>query len=171
MAKGLPRSLAHANKAQAPINKMKISVNHPVSSLATSTAIGFGSVVIGDFPEGNILLLGAVATLKFTGPTSANLVDTWEGDFGVGSTPASDATISGADEDIIPETALAAATAEVSPTTRAFLAAPAVLDNTAGALEINLNVLVDAADITDDETVTLTVTGDLVLSYQVLSDD
>jgi len=154
--------------------KHHIPVNHSIDSVTVTTAIGFGSVVIGDFPEGNILLLGALANLTFTGPTSADLVDTWEGDFGIGSTPSSDATISAGDEDLVAETALAAATAEVSPTTRGVSipgTAGVVLDNTDGSLEVNLNLLVDAADQTDDTTVAITAVGDVYLSYVVLGDD
>jgi len=172
VTKGLQRSLSRGPATRQSISKLEFSVNAPITSVATGSAIGFGSAVIGDFPEGNILLLGAIANLNFTGPTSDDLTDTWAGDFGIGTTPASDATISVADEDIIPETAIPPATAEASPVVRAPSTANGViLDNTDGSLEINLNLLVDAANQTDDTSVVITATGSVVISFVVLGDD
>jgi hypothetical protein len=145
----------------------------PVTSV--STAVGFGTAVIGDFPEGNILFLGAVAYISFAGPgASANLVDTWNGDFSIGTAPTADVTLSGSEVDIIPSTATTVAVAEVSPSTRATHSAAVtgtVYDNTDGSLELNLNFLIDAADISDGVTVAMTATGVLHLAYIVLGDD
>lgn len=174
MAKGLQRSLSRGPQSSAPIVKQTIKVNHSIDSVTVGAAIGFGSVVIGDFPQGNILFLGCVANLQFAGPTSADLSDTWAGDFGVGTTPVSDATISAGDEDLVAETTLAAATAELSPKTRGAVAAAAIavlFDNTDGSLEINLNLLVDTADQVDDKTVAILATGEVYISYVVLGDD
>lgn len=172
MTKGLPRSLSRGPKAQQELIKERVSISGTVTVSATGAAIGFGSLTIADFPEGNILLLGATSYVTLSGSGSdANLADTWEGDYGIGSTPAADATITGADVDVIPSTALAAATAEVSPTTRSSNATSLILDNTDGSLELNLNVLIDAADITDDESVDLTAAGSLDIAYTVLGDD
>lgn len=173
MSKGLPRSMGRGDPARQEIVKHRIVVTDgTVTVSATGSAIGFGSLVVGDFPEGNILLLGAVGYVTLSGSGSdANLTADWEGDFSVGSTPADDATITGTDVDILPSTALAAATAEVGVSTRAVNAAQAMLDNTDGSLEINLNVLIDAADITDDESVDLTVDAVIEILYSVLLDD
>ena len=171
MSKGLPRSLKHANKSQASIVKLVLPINAAISSVTVSTAKGFGSVIIGDFAEGNILILGVVADLTFTGPTSADLSDTFDGDYSIGTTPISDVTISAGDEDLITGAALGAATAEVSPLQHDSLAPGAIFDNTDGSLEINLNLLIDAADQVDDKTVIITATGMLYVSYIVLGDD
>lgn len=173
MSKGLPRSLSRGSAQRQEIIKETVVVRDAtVTVSATGAAIGFGSAVIGDFPEGNILFLGAVAYMQFSGSGSdANLTADWEGDFGVGSTPAGDATITGTDVDIVASTALAAATAEVGDRTRGVNAAQAMLDNTDGSLEINLNVLIDAADITNDESVDLTANGEVFISYVILGDD
>lgn len=176
MTKGLQRSLARAPVGRAPGARAPspVKVTLVVAALALevdgATGVGWGTVVAGDFPEGNIQLLGAVANLQFTGPTSASLDDDWEGDFGVGTTPASDATITGADVDIIPSTALAAATAEASPKTRAVMATPVIFDNTDGSLEINVNLLVDDANIGADD-LAFTADGEIELSYTILGDD
>lgn len=172
MTKGLPRSLSRGPRARQEIVKQRIAVDTTVTVAAVSTAIGFGSAVVGGLPEGNLLLLGVVANLAFAGSGSdANLVDDWEGDFGLGSTPADDATISGTDVDLIASTAIGPATGEAIGTVRATNASSAILDNTADDLEMNLNLLVDAADITDDASVDITVTGDIWVVYTVLGDD
>tara|TARA_R110002167_G_scaffold198029_4_gene401104 strand:- start:801 stop:1310 length:510 start_codon:yes stop_codon:yes gene_type:complete len=169
MTKGLPRSLAHAAPLRAQIIKQTIVVRDLAISMAGTTGVGWGTAVAEGLPEGNIQLLGAVANLQFSGPGGhANLVDTWVGDFAVGTTPADDGTVTAGDVDLIASTALAAATAEVSPVTRG--SGPAVLiDNTAGALEVNVNLLVD--DASTDGTVPMTCDGEIYLSYVMLGDD
>lgn len=173
MGKGLPRSSARGSAQSQEIIKQVFALrDETVTVSATGSAIGFGSVVIGDFPEGNILFLGAVSNIKLDGSGSdGNLTDDWEGDYSIGTTPADDATVSGTDVDIIASTALAAATAEVGVTTRSANATQDIFDNTDGSLEINLNVLIDAADITDDESVDLTANGEAYLAFIVLGDD
>jgi hypothetical protein len=173
MGKGLPRSLKHASLEHIIPQKVSLQINEIITVAATGSAVGIGvAAVIGDFPEGNICILGAVARLAFAGSGSdANLTDTWNGDFAIGSAPNTDGTLSGSEVDVIPSTAIGPAVAEVIAATRATLSAPVTLDNTDGSLEINLNMLIDAADITDDESVDITVTGTLDLTYQVLGDD
>lgn len=172
MSKGLPRSLARGDALKQEIIKKVISINTTVTVSAASTAVGFGTAVIGDFEEGNVLFLGAVSNFTFAGSGSdANLTADWEGDYAIGSTATADVTLDGTDVDIIPSTAIAAATAEVSPVTRGANATQVMLNNTDGSLEINLNLLIDAADITDDESVDITVTGELYIAYIMLGDD
>lgn len=172
MGKGLPRSMARANAQKSVIKKMMVRIDHTVTVTAVSTAVGFGSVVLSGLPEGQIKMLGAAVRLTVSGSgADANLVDTWNGDFGIGTTPADDATITGADVNMIASTALGAAVAEVAPTVNAINGTDAVFDNTDGSLEVNLNVLVDAADITDDESVDLTCEGVFEMTYITLLDD
>lgn len=176
MSKGLPRSMARgAPQRQELIKQTVVMKAVPVSVTAVGAAVGFGTAVVAGFPQGNILFLGAVGYVSLAGPgASANLVDAWNGDFSFGTEPTTDVTLSGAEVDLIPSTATIVAVAEVSPLTRTTHAAAvtgAVYDNTDGSLEINLNVLVDAADIVDGATVAMTATGVLHLSYIILGDD
>lgn len=172
--KGLPYSRSRGRKLDQAAVKDRIDLSgRTVTVTATGSAIGFGSAVISDFPEGNILLLGIAGSIGFTGSGSdADLSDTWSGDFGIGSTPASDATISGADVDMIASTAIGAASSEAIALARyAEAHGDTILDNTDGSLEVNLNLLIDAADITDDASVEITLSGALDLCYVVLYDD
>lgn len=166
--KGLPRSLAHAN--------LGMSRNIPVRNLAIRTTgasgVGYGTAVITDLPEGNILFLGAVAYLQFT-KLDAGTTATFDGDFAIGTAPTADATLSGSEVDIIPSTALGAATAGVSPMVRAThtaAVAGTVYDNTDGSLELNLNLLIDDAAVSADDQ-DFTVNGVVSLVYIVVGDD
>ena len=172
MGKGLPRSLARSSAVSAiATKKISISLNEELTFTGDSGNAVDQTAVISDFPEGNILLLGAVANLTFTGPGSANLADDFQGDYGIGTTPADDNTISAGDVNIIGSTAIPAASGEVSANVRATNATAAILDNTDGSLEINLNVLLDADEVTDAEDVVVTVTGTVDIIYGVLGDD
>lgn len=174
MGKGLPRSMSRGKATKQELIKHTIVLDALAMEVDGASGVGFGSAVAGGLPEGNVVILGAVAYLSFAGPGgSASLDETWAGDFGVGTTPAGDATLTGADVDIIASTELAAATAEVSPRTRGTLAvagAGAVLDNTDGSLEVNVSLLVDDANIGADG-LAFTVTGEIHLLLSVLGDD
>lgn len=170
MSKGLPRSQSRgAPVSQGVVNK-DIDVNAALT-VNGATGVGFGTAVIGGLPEGNILLLGAVSYLKVTKASSATGIQaTFDGDISIGSTPADDATLSGADVDIIPSTALGAATSGSSPTVRSTNATAVVLDNTDGSLELNVNLLIDDANINADSQ-SVSVRGILSLVYSVVLDD
>ena len=172
MGKGLPRSLARGAPQRQDIVRQIVNINHSVAVTAAGAAVGFGTSVIGDLPEGNILFLGAVGYLQLSASGSdPNLDPNWDGDFSIGTAPTADVTLSGAEVDIIGSTALGAATAEVSPRVRAVNATQTMFDNTDNSLELNLNVLIDAANIVDGSTVNLTARGTLQLAYVVMLDD
>lgn len=176
MGKGLPKS--HTRGAFAGGASKSGVIQVPADTTMTITGAsgnGWGTAVIGDFPAGNILLLGCVGYLQFAGSGSdADLSDTWVGDYAVGTTATADATLGTTDADIVPSTAIAAATAEVSPRTRGTQAdgalAGQVFDNTDDSLEINVNLSIDDAGIAGDDSV-ITVTGELFINYVVLGDD
>ena len=167
--KGLPRSLARMLPAAAatPIVKQTIPVIARLLSVADG-APGFGTVVIGDFPEGNILLLGAVAYMRFT-TVDADIIAAFDGNYSIGSAPTADNALAGAEIDLIASTRLNPATAKVSPLVRATNATQLVLDNTDGSLEVNLNLLIDDTSISG--AADFTVDGVVMLSYVVLGDD
>lgn len=177
MTKGLPRSLRHADRSAVIISK--IDINHQITVTGDNAAANDGQVVIGDFPQGNILFLGAVSYVQFAGPTSGELANDWEGDYSIGTTADANSTLATTDLNIIASTAIGAATAELSPVTRGVTGLDStdggllmnIFDNTDGSLEINLNLLIDDAELTDTEAVTITATGQLYIAYAILGDD
>jgi len=176
MGKGFPRSLKRQNKSVAAIVKDTIDMsNFTVTVSAAGAGVGFGSVQIHDFPQGNILLVGVGGTVGFAGSGSdANLTDDWIGDFGIGTTAADDATITGADVDIVASQDTTIASSEVVAAQRvaeAHADAGGLFDNTDGSLEVNFNMLIDAAEITDASSVEITLSGSIDIAYIVLGDD
>jgi hypothetical protein len=169
MTKGLHRSLSRGKGTKQSVQKGIIPVKDLAISIAGTTGVGYGSAVIGELPQGNILVLGAVAYLQFFS-ASANVTATYDGDYAIGTTPTADATVTGTDADIIPLTALGAATAKLSPVVRgASTGAGAMFDNTDDSLELNLNLLID--DAATSGTAPMTANGHVIISYIVLGDD
>lgn len=165
--KGLPRSLARG-KGKTTVRKHVVKFKDLAVSVDGASGVGFGSAVIGDFPEGNILLLGAAGYVSLYSADS-DIQATFDGDFSVGSAPTSDNSLSGTEVNVLPSTALGAATSGQSPTVRAVNATAAMLDNTDGSLEMNLNVLIDDANISG--TASMTATGVVEVLYAVMLDD
>lgn len=174
MGKGLPRSMSRGAPQRQEIIKQVIRVEDLEITVTggASTALGLGTAVLGDFPEGNILFLGAVSYLQFSGSGSdAAIAADWEGNYSIGTTASADTTLDGTDANIVASVALAAATAEVSPRTRSSGATQAIFDNTDGSLEINVNLTTADNDVTDSTAVTMTIDGEVHLVYVVLGDD
>jgi hypothetical protein len=174
--KGLPRSLARAMPQLASVQKLNIVIDTTLSFTGVTDTVVRAQAVLAGLPQGNILFLGAVSYLKLTGPGSANLADDFEGDYGIGTAPNADADLSDpTDDNIIPSTAISAATNEVTEVIRGTSTESAeqgaIFDNTDGSLELNLNVLLDANEVTNAETVDVRATGMLYIAYVVLGDD
>jgi hypothetical protein len=166
--KGMKRTLGR-NPASQAIVKQTITVSALALAVAGATGVGFGSAVIGDLPAGNILFLGATSYLQFT-TADADVQAAFDGDYSVGTVSTVDVDVADAGEaDIIPSTALGAATAKLSPIVRGANATQVMLDNTDGSLELNLNLLIDDANIAGDAA--FTVSGVVTIAYIVLGDD
>lgn len=177
MGKGFPRSLGKqpAPAVTAPTaRKVIIDLDkNPVviSNIDGASGVGWGTAVVGDFPEGDILLLGACWEGTLTKNT-AGIVADFDGDISFGTAPTADATLSGAEVNLIPSTSTVQAVSSVS-TTRAVSTSTesgTIHDNTDGSLEINANLLIDDADISADDQ-TVTIRGKLIVLYAVMGDN
>lgn len=136
-----------------------------ISVSATGAAVGFGTAVLSGLPAGFLNILEVACSLTFTAQDS-NLIATWNGDFSLGSVPTADNDLADSGEaDIVASTALGPAVAGVFSVSRVGIAGggPVRLDNSGGGLELNLNMLVDAASIVDDTTAEVAVTGNVDL--------
>lgn len=170
--KGLPYSNSRGAAAAAPVVR---KVTYPVRNVSVTTAAGvaadgFGSAVIGILPAGNILFLGGISYLQFL-TADTDIIATWSGSYGVGTTATADNAITTTEEDLITEATLSAATAKLSPVTRGEKATLAMFDNTAADLELNLNLRIADASFTDSQSAVFTVNGTVELVYIVLGDD
>lgn len=172
MGKGLPRSLSRGPKLLSKIIHDKFALDNVSITVDGAAGVGFGSVVIRGLPEGNINFLGALINLSLS-ESDAGIVDTFSGDYSVGTTPASDGTLTAGDVDIIPSQPIGPASAGAIGPVRGVHAAAVtgtVYDNTDGSLELNLNLLIDDADISADGTIVI-ASGDMSISYSMLGDD
>lgn len=134
--------------------------------------VAYGGLKVYDFPEGAILMLGAVADLDLT-KSSAGVNDDWDGDFGVGTVTASNNnTLSSTEQNIIPTTATPQASSGATTANGLSTATEnAVINGTSTAVDVYLNLLVDDAD--HDVTSTpcnLIVNGTLTLTWVKLGD-
>lgn len=170
MSKGFPRARSRI-RGNVPIIRRDIPISLTVSNIDGASGVAWGTAVLHGLPEGNILLFGAVLNATVT-ESSAGIIDTFSGDFSVGSAPTADTSLSGAEVDIIASTAMGPAVSSVA-TIRGVSTpteAGTVLNNTASTLELNLNVLIDDASISADDQ-TLAVEGVLHIAYAIMGDD
>lgn len=144
-----------------------------VGITSTSTANGFGGIKLYNYPSSHLYTLGAVCNLSIAVPTAeqANFTDaTPEGDIGLGTVIIANADAMGTD-----------ATDDNIGTANAFTMADyedtlvplepegvGYADNVAGTRSANLNVLVDAADIGDDVSTSVEVSGTIIINYIAL---
>lgn len=170
MGKGLPRSLGRTGAKPVVMKRETYRIGGTVPNIDGASGIGWGTLVVGDLPEGNILVVGALLQCTLT-EASANIIATFAGNVSVGSAPTADSTLSAGEVDIIPSTAYLAVTSVA--TVRAVSTASiggVILDNTDNSLELNVNVLVADASIDADDQ-TLAISGTLILIYTILGDD
>ncbi len=148
-------------------------VNTPMTIVDANVG---GGVKIYTFPEGRIMVLGAVGTVAFT--TTSTLSSTLNTgvtvNWGLGSvitTTQNSGTLATTQQDIIPTTAAtASATISVAgAASNGALAAAAQFDGTTTPVAVNLNVgVATATDIDGDATVL--VNGTMVISWINLGD-
>ena len=167
---------------EAAPRRLRFPINASVTAAAAGAGVGFGSVVIGNLPEGNVLLISAGGYFNFVS-SSANLTATWGGNFGVGSTTTAAGALTGTEVNIISSSAIAASTAKVSNGNRGLLAGsnasastftacpPVLINNVGKTVSLNFNIAVNAADITDATSAPVTVTGYVDLVVMVLGDN
>lgn len=175
MGKGFPHAMARQQPKAQPfgvvVQIIPLLAGVTISNVDGATGVGWGTAVVADLPEGNILFLGAAFQGTLTKNT-AGIVADFDGDISFGSAPTADTTLSGAEVDLIPSTSTPQAVSSVS-TIRAVSTGTesgTILDNTDGSKEINVNVLIDDADVSADDQ-TLTLKGVLKLVYAVMLDD
>lgn len=153
MTKGLKRTLKRASSSDLSLIKT-IPLTNLSFLVDGASGVGFGSVVVDGLPKGNLSILSVFTNVNFT-TSSSGVTSTFDGDFSIGTAPATSASLSGTVSNLIASTALGAATAKVSPTKRVVNATPLIVDNTDSSLEVNLSLLIDDANISADDVVFL----------------
>lgn len=149
------------------IFKLDVAFNKLVTVNAVGAAVGFGSVALAGLPKGEYLYLPSVLYVEFSeDPKTANIGETWSGDYSLGFTPTADVTITD-NADWLVSTALDVATLGNFARARKLLTLlnNTIIDNNAGGKGVYLNLLIDAADIGDTTTPTVRVKGNLHMAF------
>ena len=176
MAAPLPASLTRGLHLKPAQYRFELPFSMEITSVTVTTAVGFGFGQIADLPEAFLLFQGAVLKdLVFSDQGSSDITDDFNGDFSLGAVGTVDVDVGDANEaNFIASTAITEAVGGVTPGQDALSADAlngVILDNTAGTLNLILNLLIDAADQGDDTSVPILVTGTLIISFVPLGDD
>jgi len=147
-----------------------------VPSVTVTTANGFGGTKIYDFPAGMIQHLGMFANLSIRVATAEEpdfTDNTPEGDIGLGSVIIANADAMGTDatDDDFATAAAFAMTAFLDPAVPLPTEATANFDGTSTPIDLNLNVLVDAADQDDDNSSEVLISGTITFTWTNLGDN
>jgi hypothetical protein len=176
--KGYPRALSRAPVGtELFIKRFRYPiVNKTITVTAAGAAVGFGSVVIGALPQGNVLAFGGGGYLSLL-TADADIAAAWNGDASVGTAATADVTLSALEINLLPSNAIGPAVAKLAAGAvgRVFgkpVSQPeSSIDNTANDQNVVLNFLVDAADIVDAAAADFTVNGYIDLFLAVVGDD
>lgn len=149
--------------------------NMPLPIVSVTTGNGVGGTLIYDFPEGFILRQGAVCNLSIlvAAADQADYTDnTPSGDLGLGSLAPANADALGTDatdDDFSTATAFVMA-AFADPAVDLPSEASALVNGSSTALNLFVNGLVDAADIDDDTTSQILVSGTIDVIWSLVGD-
>ena len=136
----------------------------PVTIISVTTGAGVGGTKIYDLPEGRILMLGCMADLSIEIATAkqADFTDaTPEGDIGIGTVAPANADALGTDatDDDFSTAAAFTMAAYADASVQCPSEASLQFNGVSTPTDMYLNVLVDAADIDNDATTEVLVSG------------
>lgn len=151
------------------IHKSVLTLASTPVTVANTTGASFGGVKLYDFPEGRILILGTTANLSFNW-ADTDIAATGSGDFSLGTTITADATIDGTDVNLLPSTGLTDPFVAGVGVGKGALAASVHIDGTGGAIDANLNIIIDDADVEDAASDIVLVSGTVTISWINLGD-
>ena len=148
--------------------------NLPITVISVTTGAGVGGSKVYDFPEGQLNVLGTVADLALViaAGDQADFTDaTPAGDIGVGTVAPANADALGTDAtDDNFSTAVALTMAAYSSSSQLVSEAALIHDGSSTAIDMLINVLIDAADIDDGTTSTVYVSGTVLIHWMNLGD-
>lgn len=139
-------------------------------TVANTTGASFGGVTLYDFPAGVIHVLGVVAENLSFNWAGQDIAATGSGDFSMGTTITDDATLDGTDVNLLASTALTDPFVAGVGSGKGYLASPVTLDGTTTAQSLNLNVIIDDADVADGASDVVKVNGRVLVTWVKLGD-
>jgi hypothetical protein len=155
-----------SEQGNAVVHKTVLTMGDVSVTVGNTTGVSFGGTKIYDFPDGRILVLGAVATdISFDLTDAGNVTpidDTMGGDIAVGTTAPDDGSLTGTDVDLIPSTSIDPISGGV---TGSPLASSAQFDGTGTAKDAFFNILIDDADVADGASDVILVSGTVTIHW------
>jgi len=143
------------------------TISVPITSTNAAAAAGV-KILDGGFPEGHIVIHGAVAKdVTFT-VTATNGVDgTDNGDFAIGTAVGAGTAMTTTEVNIIPSTAQD----DMTNVTDGVIADDAIIDGSAAAIDIFVNLMIDADVANAVHTNAVTTSGEVIILWSLISDD
>jgi hypothetical protein len=138
-------------------------------TVANVTGASFGGLKLYDFPEGRIMIVGGTASFSFDWSAS-DIGAAGSGDFSLGTTISADATLGGTDVDIMASTAMLDPFVSGVGTGSGALVNNTAFDGTGTAKDLNLNIIIDDADVADAASDIVYVTGTITVKWDFLGD-
>lgn len=158
------------NGAGDLVHKTVLTLASTPVTVANVTGASFGGAKLYDFPAGRVLVLGVTASLGFVW-TDEDIAQDGSGDFSLGTTITADATLDGTDVNLLPLTAMTDPfVLGVGAATANALAASAHFDGTATAIDLNLNIIIDDADVSDGASDVVLASGTVTVTWVNLGD-
>lgn len=152
------------------VHKTVLTLASTPVTVANTTGASFGGVKLYDFPEGRLLVLGVTASLGFVW-TGESIAAAGSGDYSLGTTITANATLDTTKVDLLPSTAMTdPAVLGVAAATSGALAASAQFDGTGTAKDLNLNIIIDDADVADGDSDTVLASGTITVHWILLGD-
>jgi hypothetical protein len=159
----------------AVVQQTTLTLASTVVTVANTSGASFGGTKLYTFPEGRILVLGVTADLSIDWSDALDeetpiISLTGSGDLSLGSTITDDATLDGTDVDLLPSTAMTDPFVDGVGAAAGALAASAQFDGTTTPLELNLNMIIDDADVEDGSSADVLVSGTVTFTWINLGD-
>lgn len=170
--KGASSTIAVEEQGNGILRQTKITLtNAPLAVVSVTTGAGVGGLKLYTFPEGYVHVLGSYGsiTLSIASAKQADFTDaTPEGDIGIGSLLPANADALGTDatdDDICTARPFTMSSYATSAIPLRADAATLVLNGSSTAEDVNLTILVDAADIDDGATTEVLATGTIYIRW------
>lgn len=149
-------------------HRTKLVITALPLTVANTTGISFGNVLLGAFPKGRILVRETVVKDVLYGLTNAGnvtpIAGTMGGDFALGTTGTSDATLNSTDVNILASTSYDPFSTAVS----AIGIINAAFDGRTTATDLYFNGIVDDADVADTASDIVEVNGTIWITWSNL---
>jgi hypothetical protein len=162
-------SVTAAEYGDGAVHKTVLTLTATPVTVGNTTGISFGGLKLYDFPAGRIAVIGATADLSFDWH-SQGPAETGSGDFALGTTITSDATLDGTDVNLLPSTALTDPFVAGVGAGKGALAASAQFDGTTTPVDLNINIIIDDADVADGDSDVVSVSGTITIVWANLGD-